>query len=116
MIRKYNNKKKIIGVEYMELLEYLLYNYGQKNDMIANSLGDVIEKIQLNETVDEEVKRELYISFGMAKGYTEYRIKELATVLGVSKSAIKYMANTFLEENKVGMLKENNITFLVPIF
>ena len=34
----------------MELLEYLLYNYGQKNDMIANSLGDVIEKIWLKLT------------------------------------------------------------------
>lgn len=100
----------------MELLEYLLYNYGQKNDMIANSLDNVVEKINLNESVDDDIKRELYISLGLAKGYTEYRIKELATILGVSKSAIKYMTNTLLEEKKITMLKENNITFLVPIF
>ncbi|MDI2978732.1 hypothetical protein QJL31_11315 [Clostridioides difficile] len=51
----------------------------------------------------------------MAEGYTEYKIKDLAINLNVSKTAIKYMLKSLLEENKIELLKINNTTFIIPI-
>lgn len=100
----------------MELLEYVLYNYNQKNNLVVDVLSPVIEAVAKSEDVDENIKREAYRALGIAKGYTEYKAKELAGILGVSKTAIKFMTNSLVEEGKIELVKENNITFLNPIF
>lgn len=100
----------------MELLEYVLYNYNQKNDLVVQTLLPVIDVIAQSTDFDETLKREAYKALGMARGYTEYKAKELAGILGVSKTAIKFMTNSLIEEGKLELVKENNITFLNPIF
>lgn len=100
----------------MELLEYILYNYNQKNDLVVETLLPVIDSIIKSTDIDESLKRETYKALGMARGYTEYKAKELAIILGVSKTAIKFMTNSLIEDGKLELVKENNITFLNPIF
>lgn len=100
----------------MELLEFVLYNYNQKNDLVVETLLPVIDAISKSNDIDENLKREAYKALGLARGYTEYKAKELAVILGVSKTAIKFMTNSLIDEGKIELVKENNITFLNPIF
>lgn len=100
----------------MELLEYVMYNYGQKNDRVVETLKLSLTDIIETENIDESIKRNVYVALGIAKGFTEYKGKELANELGVSKSAIKAMTNRLVGENKIELIKENNVTFIVPKF
>ena len=52
----------------------------------------------------------------MAKGYTEYKRKQIANDIGVSKTAVKFMVDNLIAENKIKLVKENNVTFIVPVF
>lgn len=99
----------------MPLLEYVNYNFMQKNDNVIMILENLISEIENDENVKEEYKRSIYIAYGCAKGYTEYKAKELAQCLGVSKTAIKYMSDNLQKENKIQLIKERNVTFIKPI-
>ncbi|MGX9757601.1 hypothetical protein ACWYRQ_15085 [Clostridioides difficile] len=94
----------------MELLELIKYNYSKKNSDISIILKEI-----LNEESDIVIKEKLSKLFYMAEGYTEYKIKDLAINLNVSKTAIKYMLKNLLEDNKIELLKINNTTFIIPI-
>ncbi|HBG8470963.1 TPA: hypothetical protein KRH38_003308 [Clostridioides difficile] len=94
----------------MELLELIKYNYSKKNSNISIVLKEI-----LNEESDVVIKEKLSRLFYIAEGYTEYKVKDLAINLNVSKTAIKYMLKSLLEENKIELLKINNTTFIVPI-
>ncbi|CCL32450.1 TPA: hypothetical protein UL242_002537 [Clostridioides difficile] len=94
----------------MELLELIKYNYSKKNSDISIILKEI-----LNKESDIVIKEKLSRIFYMAEGYTEYKIKDLAINLNVSKTAIKYMLKSLLEENKIELLKINNTTFIIPI-
>lgn len=99
----------------MELYEFLLYTYGRKNDDIFTYLNEHKNNL-LSEGTDENTLRSLYIAMGLAKGYTLYQSKKLAKELGVTKTALRYMANSLIDEGKAEILKENNITFIKPVF
>ncbi|PBF99975.1 hypothetical protein [Clostridioides difficile] len=94
----------------MELLELIKYNYSKKNSDISIILKEI-----LNEESDIVIKEKLSKLFYMAEGYTEYKVKDLAINLNVSKTATKYMLKNLLEENKIELLKINNTTFIIPI-
>ncbi|HBF2930549.1 hypothetical protein NBN67_19150 [Clostridioides difficile] len=94
----------------MELLELIKYNYSKKNSDISIILKEI-----LNKESDIVIKEKLSRIFYMAEGYTEYKIKDLAINLNVSKTAIKYMLKSLLKENKIELLKINNTTFIIPI-
>ncbi|MCC0727652.1 hypothetical protein KGF51_14685 [Clostridioides sp. ZZV14-6045] len=94
----------------MELLELIKYNYSKKNSDISIILKEI-----LNKESDIVIKEKLSRLFYMTEGYTEYKIKDLAINLNVSKTAIKYMLKSLLEENKIELLKINNTTFIIPI-
>ncbi|EMH2710079.1 MULTISPECIES: hypothetical protein [unclassified Clostridioides] len=94
----------------MELLELIKYNYSKKNSSISIILKEI-----LNEESDIVIKEKLSRLFYMAEGYTEYKVKDLAINLNVSKTATKYMLKNLLEENKIELLKINNTTFIIPI-
>lgn len=96
----------------MELLEYVNYNYKQKNDNAVRLIEESIELIRNEESIPEEVRKKIYTALGYAKGYTEYKTKELSNILGVSKTAIKFMTNKLLEEKIIELVKENNVTFI----
>lgn len=100
----------------MELFEYFEYSFRQKNDAISKILEDALSRIDENNEAFTDLKRDISLALGVSKGYTEYKAKELADVLGVSKTAVKYMINKLKEENKIELIKENNITFIKPIF
>ena len=99
----------------MELYEFLLYNYSKKNDDIFNCLDEYKNTLILDE-IEKNNLKSLYIAMGLAKGYTLYQYKKLAKELGITKTALRYMANVLINEGKVEVLKENNITFIKPIF
>lgn len=98
----------------MELLEYLLFNFNSVSENTVKVLEKLFEKIKDDESVKEEYKKEIYLALGCAKGYTEYKTKELAKTLGVTKTAIKYMINNLLKDDKIEVIKERNISFLKP--
>lgn len=101
----------------MELLEYVHYNYNQQNKLVSELLQLVIDDINSKEcNVEESTQRNIYIALGVSKGYTEYKTKELTNILGISKTSLKFMTNILIDEGKIELIKENNITFLRPIF
>lgn len=100
----------------MELYEFIEYNYGQKNEAIASKLETALNNIVDNENIDENIKKDIYVALGMAKGYTEYKRKQIANDIGVSKTAVKFMVDNLIAENKIKLVKENNVTFIVPVF
>lgn len=99
----------------MELLEYVNFNFLQKNDYVVEILEDLMKSLEEDENVKEEYKRTICVASGCAKGYTEYKAKELAKLLGVTKTAIKYMCDTLLEEKKIILIKDRNVTFIKPV-
>lgn len=100
----------------MEIFEYFEYIFRQKNEAIAKILEDTLNKIDEEDEHLSSIRRDISLALGVSKGYTEYKAKELAETLGVSKTAIKFMINKLKEENKIELIKENNITFIKPIF
>lgn len=100
----------------MELYEYIMYNYGQKNDTAYNILNTIVSNFTDGDGVSDDIKRDIYRALGVSKGYTEYRAKDIASTLGVSKTAIKYNMQNMIEEKKLEIIKENSITFIRPIF
>lgn len=95
----------------MELLEYCKY-FAQRNETIEKLLESIESTIGENETISEEDKKNFYLALGFSKGYVEYKTKTLAENLGVSKGNIKFMINTLVEEGKIEIIKEHNITFI----
>ena len=93
----------------MELLEYVNYNFMQKNDVVVNILEDLIQdienKFEIEDKTAEQLRRKIYIAYGCAKGYTEYKTKALANMLGVSKTAVKYMSDKLQEEGTIILIK-----------
>ena len=98
----------------MELLEYLEYHYAQKNSELAEILQKLWNESNDNQ-VPEVISNGILLALRLSQGYTQYNAKLLAQNIGVSKTAIKYMVNKLTEENKIEMIKENNITFIRPI-
>lgn len=92
-----------------ELLEFIMYNYGKKNDDIAEKLEPVIDKVE-----DEEVKAELYSILAISKGYTEYIAKNISELTGITRTKVKTTVKQMLEEGKVENIVMNKTTYLVP--
>lgn len=92
-----------------ELLEYFVYNYGKKNEEIVEKLSPIVENIE-----DEELKSQLSAILGIAKGYTEYKAKEIAETTGLNRSRVKALIKQLDQEDKIDILVENKITFIIP--
>ena len=54
-------------------------------------------------------------ALNICKGYTEYRVKDIANDLGFTKTKVKYLVKQAIEENKLELLTIENVTFLRPI-
>lgn len=93
-----------------QIQEYLVYNYHLKNEQIEAKLLILLSKIK-----DEELKREIYQILGLAKGYTEYRLKNISEEIGLTKSRVKTLVKELVAEEKIKFIVENNLTFLCPI-
>lgn len=92
-----------------ELLEFIMYNYGKKNDDIAERLEPLVQKVE-----DESLKAELYSILGISKGYTEYIAKNIAELTGINRTKVKATVKQMLEEGKVESIVMNKTTYLVP--
>lgn len=99
----------------MNIIDYLLENYNKKNDLLINTLIPIVDSIQENQYIDENIKKEVYKALFIAKGYTEYKCKEISSILDISKTALKYKINKLIYEHKLEIVKYNNVTFLKPI-
>jgi DNA-binding MarR family transcriptional regulator len=98
----------------MELLEYIMFNFGQQNERAIGILTDLYENSK--EIFGEEDLIKLVKALNACKGYTEYRVKDIANDLGFSKTKVKYLVKQLIEENKIELVIMENITFIKPIF
>lgn len=97
----------------MELLEYIMYNFGLQNEKAVDILSDLYNS---KENLDEETKIKIIKALNTCKGYTEYRVKDIALDLNFSKTKVKYLVKQLMEENKIELVTVENVTFIKPIF
>ena len=98
----------------MELLEYIMFNFGQQNEKTVAILTDLYENSR--ESFSEENLVKLIKALNICKGYTEYRVKDIAEDLGFTKTKVKYLVKQLVEEQKIELVMIENVTFLKPIF
>lgn len=98
----------------MELLEYIMFNFGQQNEKAVEILTDLYENSK--DSFNEENLIKLIKALNNCKGYTEYRVKDIANDLGFTKTKVKYLVKQLIEENKIELVVTENVTFLKPIF
>lgn len=98
----------------MELLEYIMYNFGQQNEKAIEILSDIYESQK--ENMDSETVVKIIRALNICKGYTEYRVKDIAQDLNFSKTKVKYLVKQLIEEGKLELVTMENVTFLKPIF
>lgn len=99
----------------MELLEYVLFNFNCVSENTVSILQGLFDRVQNDDDIKEDYKKEIYSALCCARGYTLYKSKELAKALGVTKGSIKYMVDKLVEEKKLEVIKEYNISYLKPI-
>lgn len=98
----------------MELFEYIMFNFGQQNEKAIEILTDLYENSK--DSFDEENLVKIIKALYNCKGYTEYRVKDIATDLGFTKTKVKYLVKQLIEENQIELITIENVTFLKPIF
>ena len=98
----------------MELYEYVMYNYGFQNEHCSHILSRLYDSLM--EKGEEASAMEVYRALQVSKGYTEYKVKEIADELGFTKTKVKYLVKQLSEDNQIELMVENNMTFLKPIF
>lgn len=97
----------------MELLEYIMFNFGQQNDKAVEILTEIYNS---KENLDEENVIKIVKALNLCKGYTEYRVKDIANDLGFTKTKVKYLVKQLIDENKIELITIENVTFIKPIF
>ena len=80
----------------MELLEYIMFNFGQQNDKAVEILTEIYNS---KENLDEENVIKIVKALNLCKGYTEYRVKDIANDLGFTKTKVKYLVKQLIDEN-----------------
>lgn len=98
----------------MELLEYIMYNFGQQNEKAIEILLDVYETQK--ENMDSETIVKIIRALNICRGYTEYRVKDIAVDLNFSKTKVKYLVKQLIDEKKLELVTMENVTFLKPLF
>lgn len=98
----------------MELLEYIMYNFGQQNEKAIEILMEVYELQK--ENMDSETVVKIIRALNICRGYTEYRVKDIAQDLNFSKTKVKYLVKQLIDEGKLELVTMENVTFLKPIF
>lgn len=98
----------------MELQEYIMFNFGQQNDKAVEILSDLYENHKDSFTEEDLIK--LIKALNVCKGYTEYRVKDIANDLGFTKTKVKYLVKQAIAEKQLELVIVENVTFLKPIF
>lgn len=91
-----------------------MYNFGQQNEKAIDILLDIYESQK--ENMDSETVVKIIRALNICKGYTEYRVKDIAQDLNFSKTKVKYLVKQLIEEGKLELVTMENVTFLKPIF
>lgn len=98
-----------------ELLEYFVYNYRMENPILTEHLVALFDSIKDSENVPQDVKTEIFKAMQMSRGYTEYKAGSVAQDLGLTKSRVKTLMKQAVDEHKIEMVVEYNLTFIKPI-
>ena len=91
-----------------------MFNFGQQNDKAVEILSDLYENHKDSFTEEELIK--LIKALNVCKGYTEYRVKDIANDLGFTKTKVKYLVKQAIAEKQLELVIVENVTFLKPIF
>ena len=98
-----------------ELLEYFVYNYRMQNPYIENLLRNLFDQVKDDEAVSQEVKNGVFKALQMARGLTEYKAATVANDLGLAKSRVKALMKQAVDEGRVELVVEYELTFIKPV-
>lgn len=108
--QKHEDALKQKEVDASQLLEYIKYNELTKNTKIENELSNVLtnENFALTEDVKKELTRVLQIS----RGYTEYKVADIAENSGFNRTRTKALIQYLIQTNKIETISVANTTFI----
>ena len=108
--QKHEEALKQKEVDASQLLEYIKYNGFTKNVKIENELRNILENntFELNEEVKKELTRVLQIS----RGYTEYKVIDIAENSGFNRTRTKTLIQYLIQTNQIETVSVNNTTFI----
>lgn len=93
------------------LEEYLkcIKENSEMNKKLLEVLSDIENYIDIN---DNESLTRLEIAKNLAEGYIIYKKKDLIKELEITKTALTYLTQKLREENKLSVIKIDNITMV----
>lgn len=93
----------------IQILEYLKYTDGQKNDLtyeVFSSLNELKDSI-LNSNLDIESKVKMITTIGISNGCLIYNTKEMSSEIGVTRTNLKLSIQELIESKSISVTKEN---------
>lgn len=108
--QKHEEALKQKELDSSQLLEYIKYNELEKNSKLESELTCILlnNEMNLNELAKQSVTRCLQL----AKGYTEYKVNEIAEHSGFNKTRIKALIQYLIEMNKIELISLDHTTFI----
>ena len=93
-----------------QVLEFLKFNLVFKNYKLESDLLAILDNADL--TLTPNARREIAKCVQVARGYTEYRVTEIATNTGFNRTRVKALIQYLIEENQIEIVNFENTTFL----
>ncbi len=93
-----------------QLLEYIKYNELTKNSKLETELSAILENKELG--LSDKAKKEVARCIQLSKGYTEYKVADIAENTGFNRTRTKALIQYLLQNQKVETVSLENTTFL----
>jgi len=84
-------------IESVQILDFLKFNLGLKNQRLEEELVNVLENETLNLT--ELARKEIARCIQMARGFTEYKVTDIAENTGFNRTRTKALIRHLIENN-----------------
>lgn len=98
-------------LDSVQLLEFIKFNEVSKNERIEELLDALLAREDLDLT-NEEARRAITRCLQISRGYTEYKVSEIAEKIGFNKTRTKVLIQYLIEEGKLETVTFGNTTFL----
>lgn len=101
------------NIDSVQILDFLKFNMGLKSEKVEEELNKVLQNEELNLT--ESVRKEIIRCLQIAKGYTEYKVTEIAENTGFNRTRTKALIKHLIDSNAVKVITLETTTFITPM-
>ena len=98
------------SIDSNQVLEFLKFNLIFKNHKLESDLLAILEDENLN--LESDARRAIAKCVQTARGYTEYKVTEIAANTGFNRTRVKTLIQYLIEENQIELVNFENTTFL----